>query len=155
MADGTTKPIEQIKAGDVVESADPATGKISPQTVLYSVQFNAHRVVTLTFTDPNEAGIDDTVTASPEHPFFVAGRGFVATGGLRDGDRVVDGDGGTLTVSSIEWHQRKEGYPVYNFEVSGTHTYFVGNADGGLWVHNPPGCPGGFRQLDASHEALQ
>ena len=31
------------------------------------------------------------------------------------------------------------GVTVYNFEVEGDHTYFVGTANGGAWVHNDCG----------------
>ncbi len=65
--------------------------------------------------------------------------------------------GPRLFVKSVGWHRRAQGYTVYNFEVeplnakgSGggssagdkggggkfTHSYFVGSADGGAWVHN-------------------
>jgi hypothetical protein len=47
---------------------------------------------------------------------------------------------------SVKWHRRAEGYTVYNFEVEAlsgkeadgrnTHSYFVGKASGGAWVHN-------------------
>jgi hypothetical protein len=35
---------------------------------------------------------------------------------------------------------RGTGWVVYNFEVEDHHTYFVGNAYGGVWVHSPI-CP--------------
>jgi filamentous hemagglutinin len=33
-------------------------------------------------------------------------------------------------------HHSAAGVLVYNIEVEGDHTYFVGNASGGEWVHN-------------------
>ena len=36
----------------------------------------------------------------------------------------------------MTWNRRSEGYDVYNFVVEDDHTYFVGKANGGAWVHN-------------------
>jgi hypothetical protein len=46
----------------------------------------------------------------------------------------------TLTVTGITWRPEATTLlaetEVYNFEVSNTHTYFVGTENGGVWVHN-------------------
>jgi hypothetical protein len=39
-------------------------------------------------------------------------------------------------VQSITPQAHPEGVLVYNFEVEDDHTYFVGTANGGTWVHN-------------------
>ena len=44
--------------------------------------------------------------------------------------------GPVLIVQSITPQSHPEGVPVYNFEVEDDHTYFVGTANGGTWVHN-------------------
>ena len=36
----------------------------------------------------------------------------------------------------------RKAFPVYNFAVEGDHTYFVGTANGGTWVHNRYGMLG-------------
>ena len=41
-----------------------------------------------------------------------------------------------LVVSSLVRQSHPQGVLVYNLEVEGDHTYFVGTADGGVWVHN-------------------
>ena len=48
--------------------------------------------------------------------------------------------GPALVVKSVTWNRRAEGYDVYNFVVEDDHTYFVGTAHGGAWVHNVE-CP--------------
>jgi len=39
-------------------------------------------------------------------------------------------------VASLVRHSDAAGVAVYNLEVEGDHTYFVGNTSGGVWVHN-------------------
>jgi hypothetical protein len=70
------------------------------------------------------------IEATPEHPFFVAGRGFVAARKLARSDLLETEDGRTAAVVSLS--ERRGRFTVYNLEVEGTHTYFAG----GWWVHN-------------------
>jgi hypothetical protein len=87
-----------------------------------------------------QASQSQTVVASPEHPFYVSGKGFVAAASLGVGTQIVTRAGPTLTVTGVEEEHRDGGYPVYNFVVPGDHTYFVGSLQGGAWVHNPIDC---------------
>ena len=68
------------------------------------------------------------------------GKGFVPAGGLAIGNSIVTRAGPHLVVKSVQWNRRAEGYDVYNFVVEEDHTYFVGNSNGGAWVHNTD-CP--------------
>lgn len=78
----------------------------------------------------------ETLTTTPEHPFWVIDKGWVAAGQLRNGDRVdAKTPLGYATILSIETKPASN-IPVYNFHVEGTHTYRVGKE--GLLVHN--GC---------------
>jgi hypothetical protein len=61
---------------------------------------------------------------------------------------VYTSQGGWVRVSSGTWTKRTT--TVYNFEVEGFHTYFVGKA--GLWVHNnsvlgPVGASNGWTRV--------
>ena len=80
------------------------------------------------------AGVEIGTTA--EHPFWVAGRGWVAAGGLRAGDRLVGRGGAEVAVEAVE--DRGEWVRVYNFRVADHHTYFVGCPEWGfdVWTHN-------------------
>ena len=87
-------------------------------------------VIELALAD-SEGGVEALET-TPNHPFYVEGRGFVRVDELNVGDRIPDAHGGHLEVDSIVWTDRIE--TVYNFGVRGFHTYFVGEV--GAWVHN-------------------
>ncbi len=140
MADGTTKPVEEVKSGDWVLSRDPATGKVSASPVGPCTERQAGSVEAVTLTD-GATGQSQTLVCSPEHPFYVDGKGFVSAASLGVGTSIVTRAGPSLTVTGVEErHDAPGGYAVYNFTVPGDHTYFVGTLDGGAWVHNPAEC---------------
>ena len=66
--------------------------------------------------------------------FYVHGRGWVAAGDLNVGDEVYLIDGSTAYVTGAELERFTESITVYNLEVEGLNTYFVG--DGAVLVHN-------------------
>ena len=66
--------------------------------------------------------------------FYVSGRGWVAAGDLNDGDEVYLIDGSAAYVTGAELEQLAEPVTVYNLEVEGLNTYFVG--DEAVLVHN-------------------
>lgn len=131
-ADGT-KRIEEIKAGDVVLSTD--AGQSAP-----AGQAPQRQSVTQIFARTVTEVVDvraggETITATPEHPFWVIGAGWTAAGELRRGSALLTKDGVVIHVDSVE---RREGkFQVYNFEVASAHTYYVSRL--GLLVHNSCG----------------
>ena len=113
------------------------TGKVSPKKVVRTTRKHADVTVSITFGDAKSGQVVETITASREHPFYVEGKGFVVAGGLAIGNSIVTRAGPALVVKSVTWNRRPEGYAVFNFVVEDDHTYFVGNVNGGAWVHNP------------------
>jgi Pretoxin HINT domain len=81
---------------------------------------------------------------TPEHPFYIEGKGWVAAGDLLPGDKVRKADGTSGTIETVEIVQRPK--LMYNLTVEQAHTFFVGNQ---RWlVHNE--C----RSLSAEEIAL-
>jgi len=70
------------------------------------------------------------VEATPEHPFWVEGKGFIAAKHLARSDLLRDASGRSVQVVSVEAKPGR--VRVYNFEVENTHTYYAE----GWWVHN-------------------
>ncbi|MBP5578232.1 MAG: hypothetical protein J6X56_01925 [Ruminococcus sp.] len=66
--------------------------------------------------------------------FYVSGRGWVAAGDLNVGDEVYLIDGSAAYITGAELEQLAEPVTVYNLEVEGLNTYFVG--DEAVLVHN-------------------
>jgi hypothetical protein len=73
-----------------------------------------------------------TITCSPEHPFWVPGRGWRESGTLRPGTPLLTDAGHTVRVDSIRWSEGR--FTVFNLEVEGSHTYHVSEL--GILVHN-------------------
>ena len=131
----STGPIEKVQKGQKVVSRDPQTGKTELKTVARTFEHKAYELVELELADAQTGVAADKLRGTPEHPFFTPG-GMVPMGKLAAGQQVTTRDGKTLVVKSTRREAHPEGVPVYNFEVGDDHTYFVGQANGGTWVHN-------------------
>ncbi|MFC1703550.1 SpvB/TcaC N-terminal domain-containing protein [Candidatus Omnitrophota bacterium] len=119
MADGSTKPIEEIKVGDEVVSYDEKTKELVTDTVKETFVHEAG----------NYLIINDYLRVTPNHPVYSNGR-WVEIGALALGDTLQDNQGKGVEIVSIQ--KRAENARVYNFEVNPYHTYFAG----GILAHN-------------------
>jgi hypothetical protein len=129
MADGSSKAIEEVKAGDKVLSKDEASGKIVAKEVVST------KVRTAPSTLVIEVEGGTRVETTPEHPFYVEGTGWTPAGRLAIGNAIVTRAGPSVKIVRIETKETPA--TVYNFEVADTHSYFVGCIKGsGVWVHN-------------------
>ena len=129
MADGTTKAIEEVAVGDLLMSRSESTRRTEPHRVISrSVRWVVGSLV-VHFSN------GEKIETTGEHPFFVADRGFRLAADLQVGMEAVTLNGPPVKITKIEadWQRRIK---VYNFTVSGFHTYFVGSD--GVWVHNGP-----------------
>lgn len=76
------------------------------------------------------------IGTTPEHPFFVQGKGWVPAVELQIGDEIRQMSPGWATVEGVA--ESGEITTVYNLEVEDDHTYFVGCDEWGfsVWAHN-------------------
>jgi hypothetical protein len=119
------KAIEDVQVGDQVWAKNLTTGKRELRTVVGL--FNKH---TDELMDITVAGTVVSVTS--KHPFYVPGRGWVMSGLLHVGDKLLQRDGTIVTITAIRHYAADT--TVYNFEVEGDHNYYVSQAQ--LLVHN-------------------
>ncbi|MER6070802.1 polymorphic toxin-type HINT domain-containing protein [Streptomyces sp. NPDC001817] len=68
MADGTRKPIRDVRIGDLVLAADPATGRVRPRPVTDTYRHTTRHLVDIT-TD------DGVPTSTTGHRVYVSGHG--------------------------------------------------------------------------------
>ena len=130
MADGTTKPIEQVKLGESVLSKNEKTGEVAAKKVTNtSVRQN---IWTRKLSFEGGAVLETT----DEHPLYVEGSGFVKAKEVGIGSSIVTRAGPSAKVVAVEADVRQA--KVYNFTVDAFHTYFVGQD--ALWVHNADAC---------------
>lgn len=125
---GAHRAIETLVPGDMVLALDPDTGESGPRRVLATKRTEDRALVAVDTMSPWSR---DRIRVTPEHPFFVAGKGWTAAGALDPDDRIVSSHG-IVTVASVA--ELAEIATVYNLEVEDLHTYFVGGGD--ALVHN-------------------
>ena len=137
LADGSTKPIEQIRPGDKVLSSHHLTPEETPTSanVVRFFDNGEKEVVRLRFA-AQETPIDATsqlahdaaspqeIVCTPGHRFYVVGKGWVCAQDLQPGDLALSAAGEKIAFVSRENLAEKR--RVYNFEVEGKHTYFIG-----------------------------
>jgi len=126
------KRIDEIEAGDRVWAYNVKTGKLELKEVLTVYVKENDEILHLKTT---EGDIDTTTN----HPFYVISKGWVAAGDLEIGDEILTIDGEIGYVLSFELETLDAPIPVYNIEVDDFHTYFVGDGNGWILVHNQYG----------------
>jgi hypothetical protein len=123
MADGSSKPIQDVRVGDTIQTfADAATSKRIAAAV---AKVYRHIVTDLLL-------LNDRITTTPEHVMLVNGE-WATAGTIRIGDTLRGADGAAVRITSIRAEHRKT--LVYNLDVANTHTFFAG----GVYVHNQKG----------------
>ncbi|WP_410585585.1 polymorphic toxin-type HINT domain-containing protein, partial [Amycolatopsis sp. lyj-108] len=137
LADGTYKPIEQVTLGDRVLSTDPVTGLTQARPVINLIPGQGLKeLVRITVdTDGDQGNATGTVTATDEHPFWVADTGrWTDAEDLDRGNLLRAPDGRLLEVVAVhEWTQQQQ---VHNLTVEGLHTYYVNVGGQDVLTHN-------------------
>ena len=121
------KPIEEIKAGDRVLSADTETMISEYKTVLETFVRRTNEIIHI-FIENEE------ITTTVDHPFWVNGKGFVPAMNLVIGSELINDKGDIVCVENIRRETNRDGVEVFNFKVEDFHTYYVG--ENGILVHN-------------------
>ncbi|MDG4831587.1 HYD1 signature containing ADP-ribosyltransferase family protein [Solwaraspora sp. WMMD1047] len=137
MADGSSKPIEQVEPGDSVVATDPETGETNPQQVTAAVEGTGtkHLIdLTLVGAGAGGGGPPATVTATDGHRFYSPTRGWAEAAHLKVGDELRDEFGTPVTVAKLSRHTRQA--TVHNLTVNDTHTYYVEAGTTPVLVHN-------------------
>ena len=121
------KPIEDVKAGELVWSEDTETG-----------EKELRKVTSVSVTETVElvhvwVGKEEIKTTR-NHPFYVEGQGWKAAGELVAGDVLKTENGDLAVVGCCSVERLDEPVRVWNLEVSDSHVYYVGSV--GVLVHN-------------------
>lgn len=137
MADGSRRPIADVRVGDRVWAADPLTGGAGGWQVTALIRgTGVKRLVDVT-VDPDgvPGGPTATVTATGDHPFWVAGQNlWIDADDLMAGDALSTPAGTRPMVVDTREYTRTE--RMYNFTVADRHTYYVAVGASDVLVHN-------------------
>ena len=139
------KPIEEIRKGDWVWSVAPETGDPELKQVEDVFVNETDEIVHVRYGDTE-------IDATPNHPFYVAEKGWVSAVNLRAGDRLQLLNGEYVVVEQVQHEILESPIKVYNFEVQDNHTYYVGgdDDDSAVLVHNK--CGDAFAKLSKAKE---
>ncbi|MEU6098670.1 polymorphic toxin-type HINT domain-containing protein [Streptomyces sp. NPDC047079] len=125
MADGSTKSIEKVKAGDKVVTTDPKTGETRVETVTAEIKGQGlkHLVKVTIDTDGPKGTKTAQVTATDGHPFWVpALRAWIKATDLHAGEWLRTSAGTYVQITAVErWTVQDAA--VNNLTVSDVHTY--------------------------------
>jgi RHS repeat-associated protein len=132
MADGTRKPIEQVRVGDLVEAGDPQRGFLRAERVEGVIVGHGLKHMVKLFVD------GEVIETTYNHPFWVVDdQNFEWAEDLKPGQHLLLADGRAPPIQAIQKYDIVA--TVYNLSVSRVHTFFVGSS--GILVHNA--CIGG------------
>ena len=135
MADGSTKPIEDVEEGDQVLADDPGDGVGPEPREVTAWHLNWTKHLTEVSVDRNGDNVSDgSVEATRKHPFWTENRGWVDAQDLGVGDQLLDAFGHVSRVTNTKPVNAVE--PVFNLSVDGMHTFFVMAGNEPLLVHN-------------------
>ncbi|MFD5933062.1 polymorphic toxin-type HINT domain-containing protein [Streptomyces sp. NPDC060333] len=136
MADGATRPIEQIEPGDTVLATDPESGVTGPRPVEGTIYTPDDRDFTgITLSADADRG---TLTATDHHPFWSENRKqWTDAADLNSGDTLRTPDGATVEIEKVAHWKELRG--AYNLTVNDLHTYYVLAGATPVLVHNSNG----------------
>ncbi len=133
MADGSSKPISAIRMNDVVRSG-PKPGNLAVVRGIYGMTAPRQRQIQFNRSGTN---VLRQVAATPEHRFWLDGKGWVSAGKIAVGDWLFVDTGERVEVSAIQDVAAKA--QVYTLGLSGDGAFY---ANGVLVSHLCGKIPG-------------
>ncbi|HEX4816260.1 MAG TPA: polymorphic toxin-type HINT domain-containing protein [Nonomuraea sp.] len=148
MADGSRKPIEDVRIGDEVLATDPTTGRTVAKKVTALINSSGTKYlveITIRTEQPDETDTQ-SVIATAHHPFWVPSlQKWVDATYLQPGTWLRTSAGTWIQVADVKrWTAPQQ---VYNLTVADIHTYHVGVEDANILVHNASPCLDGWARI--------
>lgn len=145
LADGTTKPIKDLKPGDKVMATDEKTGETTGKNVAATIVGDGekHLVRITVDTDGEKGTASAPITATDGHPFWVpALKKWIDAKDLKPGQWLRTSAGTHVQITAVQaWTQTSS---VRNLTVADFHTYYVLAGATPVLVHN---CNGKLADL--------
>ncbi|NGN70452.1 hypothetical protein G5C51_42060, partial [Streptomyces sp. A7024] len=137
LADGSRRPIQDLRAGEKVWATDPATGLTAPRPVTRTITTHDDKDFTvLTVATPTGPA---RVTTTDTHPFWQPGQDrWTDAGDLTPGDHLRTRTGNTLTITGI--HRYTQRQTTHDLTIADTPTYYIGIGNRNALVHNNDDC---------------
>ncbi|NXY96974.1 ricin-type beta-trefoil lectin domain protein [Streptomyces sp. BR123] len=147
MADGSTKPIEELTSDDVVLATNPETGETAARNVTATIYTKDDKsYVDITAATPEGAA---NITATGHHPFWSESEhAWLNADQLRPGMTLRTDNGATVPVTATRTYTGIN--ETYNLTVADLHTYYVLAGETPVLVHN---CGGSLYEAGGKHGA--
>ncbi|MGW6391202.1 polymorphic toxin-type HINT domain-containing protein [Streptomyces sp. NPDC055103] len=137
LADGTTKPIKDLKPGDKVLSTDEKTGETAGKDVAATIvgEGEKHLVRVTVDTDGTKGTATAPITATDGHPFWIpALNKWIDAKALKPGQWLRTSAGTDVQITAVQAWTQTAG--VRNLTVADFHTYYVLAGATPVLVHN-------------------
>jgi hypothetical protein len=141
LADGTTRPIEQLKIGDLVVATDPAAGVTTAKSVTATITGTGDKqLVDITIDTDGARGTNTaTITATHNHPFWAPNLSqWVDAEHLAPQQWLRTSAGTHAQITAIRHHAANT--RVHNLAIADIHTYYVVAGAEPVLVHNSNDC---------------
>jgi RHS repeat-associated protein len=137
LADGSTKPIDQVQNGDVVLTTNPETGQVERHRVVGTdVHGDEPQRTEATVESHGDSG---SIVATDWHPFWVDElHMWVPIGDLVPGEHLHSPDGRVSVVTAVRHFAQAT--PVYDLTVDEVHDFYVAAGSAQVLVHNCGGA---------------
>ncbi|GAA5197390.1 RHS repeat-associated core domain-containing protein [Rugosimonospora acidiphila] len=133
MADGSSKPLAEVKVGDKVAAADPTTGATSAKQVTLLHDNNDVLLTDLTVTD--HSGRSWVVQTTQYHPFWDPTKQiWINAGALPIGSKLATVGGHSAWVTAV--HNYTATRRMLDLTVATLHTFYVEAGTTPVLVHN-------------------
>ncbi|MFI5868388.1 polymorphic toxin-type HINT domain-containing protein [Streptomyces sp. NPDC051546] len=133
MADGSSRPIEDVRISDMVLSTDPESGVTGPRKVLNTIYTPEDGDFTDITLDTASGG--GKITVTNHHLFWTENTGtWTAAGELKSGDTLRTPEGGSAVIGTVDRWTTVQA--AYNLTINELHTYYVLAAGTPVLVHN-------------------
>ncbi|MDO0914309.1 RHS repeat-associated core domain-containing protein [Streptomyces sp. DT2A-34] len=133
MANGTVKPISEVKVGDYVLTAEPGKKKKEKHRVKAVIVTKTDRHYVDVIVD-TKAG-PKTIQTTKHHQFYEVSRNaWTQAGDLKAGHKLQNGDGAPTKILKVTSYTAQR--VTYDLSIDGLHTYHVLAGDTSVPVHN-------------------
>ncbi|NJP66346.1 sugar-binding protein, partial [Streptomyces sp. ventii] len=150
MADGSSKPIEDIQVGDRVLATDPETGETRAETVTAEILGNGEKLL-VDVTVETDDGEREVISATGGHPFWVPELdAWTDAEELQPGQWLRTSAGTHVQITALTHHTTTA--TVHNLTVNNLHTYYVLAGVTPVLVHN---CQVEYGSTDLSQAVIQ
>jgi choice-of-anchor C domain-containing protein len=136
MADGSSKPISQIQTNDVVRTG-PRANNMATVSAVYSLDSGRLEEIDL-------AGPASKVLATPEHFFWVDGKGWTAVSRLQPGDWLFNSADRRVQITGIKIIDSNT--KVYTLKLSGDDAFYAND----VLARDLCGAPAALNAVPAS-----